>query len=170
MSPATRYDWIKHTIHYHAILLPLTSRISTLTWQCPYTWPHLEEALHLSILFGVFPYIPVFPRLLLLGYAQSSLTLCDRMGSSLPGSSVHGIFQARTVEHVAIFYSRGSSRPRNQTGVSNASVSYIGRRILYHCTPEKPPVYSILSSMIAVSYSSGQEIYENDRLKLKSSL
>ena len=31
------------------------------------------------------------------------------------GSSVHGIFQARMLEWVAIFFSRGSSRPRDQT-------------------------------------------------------
>ena len=38
--------------------------------------------------------------------AQSYLTLCDPMDSSLPGSSVHGIFQARILEWVAISYSR----------------------------------------------------------------
>ena len=37
------------------------------------------------------------------------LTLCDPMDCSLPGSSVHGILQARTLEWVAIFISRGSS-------------------------------------------------------------
>ena len=34
--------------------------------------------------------------------AQSCLTLCDPMGCSLPGSSVHGIFPARIVECVTI--------------------------------------------------------------------
>ena len=41
--------------------------------------------------------------------AQSCLNICDPMDYSLPGSSVHGIFQARILEWVAIFYSRGSS-------------------------------------------------------------
>ena len=36
-------------------------------------------------------------------------TLCDPMGCSLPYSSVHGIFQARVLEWVAISFSRGSS-------------------------------------------------------------
>ena len=45
-------------------------------------------------------------------------TLCDRMDCSLPDSSVHGIFQARIVEWVAISFSRGSSQPRDQTWVS----------------------------------------------------
>ena len=35
---------------------------------------------------------------------QSCLTLCDRMDCSLPGSSVHGIFQARVLEWVAIVF------------------------------------------------------------------
>ena len=37
----------------------------------------------------------------------SCLTLCDSMDCSLPGSSVHGIFQARILEWVAISFSRG---------------------------------------------------------------
>ena len=43
---------------------------------------------------------------------------CDPMDCSSPGSSVHGILQARMLEWVAIFFSRGSSQPRNQTQVS----------------------------------------------------
>ena len=39
------------------------------------------------------------------------------MDSSLPGSSVHGILQARILEWVAIPFSRGSSQPRSQTGL-----------------------------------------------------
>ena len=46
------------------------------------------------------------------------LTLCDLMDYSLPGSSVHGILQARILEWVAISFSRGSSQPRDQTWVS----------------------------------------------------
>ena len=47
--------------------------------------------------------------------AQSCPTLCDRMGCRPPGSSVHGILQARILECVAISFSRGSSQPRDQT-------------------------------------------------------
>ena len=50
--------------------------------------------------------------------AKSCLTLCDPLNCGLPGSSVHGILQARTLEGVAISFSRGSSWPRNRTGVS----------------------------------------------------
>ena len=40
------------------------------------------------------------------------------MDCSLSGSSVHGIFQARVLEWIAISFFRGSSWPRNQTQVS----------------------------------------------------
>ena len=46
-------------------------------------------------------------------------TLCDLMDCSLPGSSVHGIFQARVLEWVAISFSTGSSRLRDRTWVSH---------------------------------------------------
>ena len=49
---------------------------------------------------------------------QSCPTLCDPTESSLPGSSVHGIFQLRILEWVAIPFSRGSSWPRDRTRVS----------------------------------------------------
>ena len=80
--------------------------------------------------------------------------LCDPVDGSLPGSSVHGIFQARVLEWVAISFSRESSRPRDRARVSRIGgrrftiwatrearpgiksrsipVSYIGRHILYH--------------------------------------
>ena len=45
-------------------------------------------------------------------------TLCDPMDYSTPGSSVHGILQARILEWVAVSSSRGSSQPRDQTCVS----------------------------------------------------
>ena len=50
--------------------------------------------------------------------AQSFLTLCDPMDWSLLGSSVHGTLQARTLEQVAISFSRRSSWPRDRTHVS----------------------------------------------------
>ena len=49
---------------------------------------------------------------------QMCLTLFDPMGCSPPGSSVHGISQARMLEWVAIPSSRGSSWPRDLTCVS----------------------------------------------------
>ena len=50
---------------------------------------------------------------------QSCLTLWDPMDCSPPGSSVHGILQARTLEWVAIHFFRRSSQPRHQTCISD---------------------------------------------------
>ena len=49
---------------------------------------------------------------------QSGLTLCDPMDCSPPGSSVHGIFQTRVLEWVAMPSSRGFSQPVDRTPVS----------------------------------------------------
>ena len=49
------------------------------------------------------------------------------MNCGPPGSSVHGISQAKILEWVAIFFSRGSSRPRDQT-----HISCIGKWVPFH--------------------------------------
>ena len=49
------------------------------------------------------------------------LTLCNPMDCSLPGSSIHGILQARILEWVAIPSSRGSSQLRDWTQVSHTA-------------------------------------------------
>ena len=63
-------------------------------------------------------------------HSKSCPTLCDPMDCSLPGSSVHRIFQVRIQEWVAISFFRGSSQPRDQTHIP--CVSCIGRQIFYH--------------------------------------
>ena len=64
--------------------------------------------------------------------AQPCLTLCDPMDYSPPGSSVHGISQARILEWVAISFSRRSSQPRDWTWVSRI----VGRRFTVSATRE----------------------------------
>ena len=49
---------------------------------------------------------------------QSCPTLCDPMDCIPPGSSVHGILQARILEWVAILFSKESFQPRDRTRVS----------------------------------------------------
>ena len=61
---------------------------------------------------------------------QSCPTHYDPMDCITPGSSVHEILQAGTLEWVAMPSSRGSSQPRDQTSVS--SVFCLGRWVLYH--------------------------------------
>ena len=60
--------------------------------------------------------------------AQSCSTLCDHMYCGLPGSSVHGIFQAIVLEWIAISFSRGSSQSRDRTRVSLIVVFSASRR------------------------------------------
>ena len=76
-------------------------------------------------------------RALLIGESESEvaqlwLTLCNPMDCSLPGSSVHGIFQAIVLEWIAISFSRGSSQPRARTRVSRI----VDRRFTVWATTE----------------------------------
>ena len=64
--------------------------------------------------------------------------LFDSIDCSLPGSSVHGISQARTLDWVAISFSGGSSQPRDQT-----HLSCIGRRIFNHWATREVQFYVI---------------------------
>ena len=94
-----------------------------LLWACPFL-----EAPVLAVLRELFLLVPGIYTVLAarLGFfpgkwyevAQLCPTLCDSVDCSLPGSSVHGIFQARILEWVAISFSRGSSRPKDRTQVS----------------------------------------------------
>ena len=78
---------------------------------------------------------------------QSCPTLCDPMDCSLPGSSVHGIFQAIVLEWVAISFSRGSSWPRDRTRVS----CIVDRRFTVWATGEVP--YKLKTQSIQFSHS-----------------
>ena len=89
----------------------LVSQIKNL--QIPRTWPFLNYLISFSFWNSCC--------------AQLCLTLCGLMDRSPPGPSVHGIFQARILEWVAISYSKGSSQPRDWTHVS--CVSCIGSTI-----------------------------------------
>ena len=72
----------------------------------------------------------------------------DPMDCSLPGSSVHGISQARILEWVAISFSRGSSQPKDWTWIS-----CIGRWILYH-GPTREVHFLLYLLLISVSSNS----------------
>ena len=89
-------------------------------------------------------------------HTQSCLTLCDPVDCGPPGSSGHGIFQARILEWATIFSSRGSSRPRART--RGSCVSCIGRQLLYHCATwgayDSMDVGNLISGSSAFSKSS----------------
>ena len=70
---------------------------------------------------------------------QSYSTLCDPpMDCSPPGSSVHGILQARILEWIAMPFSRGSSQPRNRTSISY--VSCTGQAASLQIPPPGKPI------------------------------
>ena len=74
-------------------------------------------------------------------FAQLCLTLCDPLDCSLPGSSVHGSFQARILEWIAISSSKGSSQPKDRT-----CISCLVRQILYYGATWEAPQLKLLSS------------------------
>ena len=79
----------------------------------PLSWMQISE---MDVTLKLFPNISIElkPILVCVLVAQSCPTLSDPMDCSLPpGSSVHGILQARTLEWVAISFSRESSQPRD---------------------------------------------------------
>ena len=97
--------------------------------------------LHLSISLYYLFMDSYFIQWFILHYVQclvtqSCLTLCDPKDCSPPGSSVHGIIQARILERVAMSSSRGSSQPRDQTQVSHIAGRFVTiwatREALYH--------------------------------------
>ena len=84
--------------------------------------------------------------------AQSCLTLSNPMDHSLPGSSVHGIFQAQGLQWVAISFSRGSSLPRDQT-----QVSCIAGRCFTFCTTKETHYLHYLYCSLASGQTTRKE-------------
>ena len=82
---------------------------------------------------------------------QLCLILCDTMGCNSPGSSVHGISQARILEWVAMPFSRGSSWPRART-----QVSCVAGRFFYNLSHQGNP-FSLLGKFIFSTISSVME-------------
>ena len=101
--------------------------VTTLSGPVRIQWLHVHRALEsVMVIAQLLCHVQLF---------------CRPIDCSLPGSSVHGIFQARTLERATISFSRGSSRPRNQ-----AHISCIGRQILYHHTSKEAPTPGIVST------------------------
>ena len=105
--------------------------------------PHSSRCVHTSVL-SAYPLLPCkqFHEHHLSNYhhASHSVTsdfLWPHESYSLPGSSVHGIFQARMLEWVAIPFSRESSHPRDWTQVSHIA----GGFLTVQATREAPYIY-----------------------------
>ena len=92
------------------LYFPLTNCISSLAH---YVWP------------PSISYPSHEADFLLPSFTQLCPTLCNPMHYSLPGSSVHGILQARILKWVGVPFSRGSSRSRDRTQVSCIAGGFI---------------------------------------------
>ena len=87
---------------------------------------HIDSTTFISNLFCFIlfwkhhlPYLPSWKKWKkVLLVTQSCPALYNPMDCSPPGSSIHGILQARLLEWVAILFCRGSSQARNQTHIS----------------------------------------------------
>ena len=88
------------------------------------------------VVFAFWLKLSLFSQVLVL-VAQLCPTLCDSVDCSPPGSSVHGILQARMLEWVAIPFSRGSSWLRDRTLVSCIA----GRFFIAWATREEPLIF-----------------------------
>ena len=86
-------------------------------------------------------YISIFLSISAGSIAQSCPNLYSPIDCSLPGSSVHGVFQARILEWVTISYCRGSSRSKDRTCIS--CISCIDRWI-FTTTPSGKLIYLAL--------------------------
>ena len=91
-------------------------------------------------------------------------TLCNPVNCSPPGSSVHRILQARILEWVTISFSRGSSRPRDQTRVSRTG----GRRFKIYLIVHDMIHNAYLEQLVSGNWSTG--VLNNPLVLLVSSL
>ena len=128
---------------FFVLMCSVTSVVSGSLWPyglqpakflCPWDSPGKNTGVGChALLQGIFPIQGSNPGLLCLLHcrqfftaepqmkslvAQLCSTVCDPMDCSSPGSSVPWILQVRTLEWTAIPFFRGSSQPRDQTGVS----------------------------------------------------
>ena len=79
---------------------------------------------------------------------QLCSTLCNPMDCSLLGSSVHGIFQARILEWIAISFSRGSFQLRDLTQIS----CFASRLLTIWATREPMLIWNLKNNLFSISY------------------
>ena len=108
---------------------------------------HVFHIYHFSNIIKILFYIStiIFPERMWKWVAQSCPTLCNPMDCRLPGSSIHGISQARVLEWVAISFAWSSSWPRDWTWVSRILGRHFtvnGQKTLGHDCALNPIVYT----------------------------
>ena len=124
--------------HYFHIWVTVAKNYSKYAWLLFQHWPHKgtqtiqsqEGRMYILnsdcfLFFFLIQFLSWFlanQQLSVCMHAQSCLILCNPMDCSTQVFSVHGIFQARILEWIAISFSRKSSQPRDQTCISYMSV------------------------------------------------
>ena len=113
--------WLCYTVAFHKLKMNLLS--TSPPCRLPflyrtYCFQSLEYYSRNIAYIYIYAYISIWKWKVKVLVAQLCLTLWDPMDCSPPGSSVHGILQARILDWLAISFSRGSSRPSDWTQVS----------------------------------------------------
>ena len=125
---------------YNGILLNHKKEVQ-ISWWSDLTSDNLTQLTSLASYFSLSWWLIVITFHACVLSLQLSLTLCDPMDYSPPGSSFHGILQARIPEWVAMLSSRWSPQPRDQSHISY--VPCIGRWVLYHWCHLGSPVINL---------------------------
>ena len=135
-------------IYLYSLFLFENWTFSLSTWSCAEVCVCLLE-LHRSVCVCVCVCVCMYAHCFVFwvcccccSVSKLCLTLCDPTDCSRPGSSVHGISQVRILEWVAISFSRGSCRPRDQNCTS--SVFCIGRWVLPQLSHWGRPVFLVI--------------------------
>ena len=109
---------------------------------CRHTHTHTHTHIYIHIYMHTYicihTHIYTYICMCMCKVTQSYLTLCDPVDCSPPGSSVHGILQARILEWIAMSFSSRSSQPRDRTQVSCIA----GRRFILWATGEAIYMYT----------------------------
>ena len=142
----TRLSDFTFTFHFHALEKEMATHSSVLAWRIPRTGE--PGGLQSMGLHGVGHNRSDLAAAATMCCAQSCLTLCNPMDCSRPGSSIHGILQARILEWVAMPSSRGCFQSGDRTSVS--SVSCIGRQVLAPPRKPSPQYYSHPNHLIII--------------------
>ena len=97
---------------------------------------HCCHLFHFHISIWVWVYVCVYIRDVTCLAAQSCLILFDPLDCSLPGSSIHGIFQARILEWAIISSSRGFPNPGIEWTLTSCILYFAGRFFTHKATGE----------------------------------
>ena len=144
--PSSGHEGIRH--HGRGARLPLlVGFLSSFPYTSPWVSPikqtlDLLGSSYISLKSSVISHLCICDPCTV---AQPCPTLCDPMDRGPPGSSVHGISQARILEWVAISSSRGSSWPRDRTCISGIAGGFFITE-----PPGKPHLWSIFWRILFV--------------------